>query len=190
MFGARLRSEELYEVRGWWNERRNSLPWAQRYVQGSHSEDADYRTDQSAQIGADEKLGGWRDWWHEWRLGTGRYAAASVSQAPPSDPPQHNRIDERALRRLRRYHRQSFAATYFIVALPYVMALLTFIAAGWAVARSSSRGVRLRPARDSHSTPPTPMAMPSHANGEIRSPSRASASTAELMTTSGSSTLR
>jgi hypothetical protein len=134
MFGARLRSEELYEVRGWWNERRNSLPWAQRYAQGAHSEDADPRTEQPAQIGADEKLGGWRDWWHEWRLGTGRYAASSVSQAPQSDPPQHNRIDERALRRLRRYHRQSFAATYFIVALPYVMALLTFIAAGWAVA--------------------------------------------------------
>ena len=44
MFGARLRSEELYEVRGWWNERRNSLPWAQRYAQGAHSEDADSRT--------------------------------------------------------------------------------------------------------------------------------------------------
>ena len=57
-----------------------------------------------------------------------------MSQAPQSDQPQQNRIDERALRRLRRYHRQSFAATYFIVALPYVMALLTFIAAGWAVA--------------------------------------------------------
>ena len=116
MFGARLRSEELYEVRGWWNERRNSLPWAQRYVQGSHSEDADYRTDQSAQIGADEKLGGWRDWWHEWRLGTGeakRYAAASASQAP-SDPSQQNRIDSKALRRLRRYYRQSFAAIWLI----------------------------------------------------------------------------
>ena len=62
------------------------------------------------------------------------YAAASASQAPQSDQPQQNRIDESALRRLRRYHRQSFAATYFIVALPYVMALLTFIAAGWAVA--------------------------------------------------------
>ena len=138
MFGARLRSEELYEVRGWWNERRNSLPWAQRYAQGAHSEDADSRTQQPEQIGADEKLGGWRDWWrdwwHEWRLGTGRYVAASVSQAPQSDQPQQNRIDESALRRLRRYHRQSFAATYFIVALPYVMALLTFIAAGWAVA--------------------------------------------------------
>jgi Novel STAND NTPase 1 len=137
MFGARLRSEELYEVRGWWNERRNSLPWAQRYAQGAHSEDADSRTDQPAQIGADEKLGGWRDWWHEWRLGTGqakRYAAAGASRALQSDQPQQGRIDERMLRRLRRYHRQSFAATYFIVALPYVMALLTFIAAGWAVA--------------------------------------------------------
>jgi Novel STAND NTPase 1 len=137
MFGARLRSEELYEVRGWWNERRNSLPWAQRYAQGAHSEDADSRTQQPAQTGADERLGGWRDWWHEWRLGTGKAkpcAAATASQAPQSNQPQQNRIDESALRRLRRYHRQSFAATYFIVALPYVMALLTFIAAGWAVA--------------------------------------------------------
>ena len=82
MFGARLRSEELYEVRGWWNERRNSLPWAQRYAQGAHSEDADSRTEQPAQIGADEKLGGWRDWWHEWRLGTGSQAIRRRQREP------------------------------------------------------------------------------------------------------------
>ena len=131
MFGARLRSEELYEVRGWWNERRNSLPWAQRYAQGSHSEDADYRTDQSAQIGADEKLGGWRDWWHEWRLGTGeakRYAAASASQAPQSDPPQQNRIDSKALRRLRRYHRQSVAAIWLIFIAGFAPLAIALIA--------------------------------------------------------------
>ncbi len=51
-------------------------------------------------------------------------------------------------------------------------------AAGCAVARSNSRAVRLRPASDSHSTPPTPTAMPIQASGEMRSPKRASASTA------------
>ena len=48
-------------------------------------------------------------------------------------------------------------------------------AAGWTVARSSSRGVRSRPASDSHSTPPTPIAMPIQASVEMRSPSRISA---------------
>ena len=91
MFGARLRSEELYEVRGWWNERRNSLPWAQRYAQGAHSEDADSRTQQPAQIGADEKLGGWRDWWHEWRLGTGKPAYAAAARARRRNPTRLNK---------------------------------------------------------------------------------------------------
>jgi hypothetical protein len=136
MFGARLRTDKLREVRGWWKERRNSLAWAHRYAKGANSDDADSRAHQPAQIGVDEKLGGLRDWWHEWRLGTGearRNAAATASQAQQSDQPQESRIDDKTLRRLRRYHRQSFAATYFIVALPYIMLGLTFIAAAWAV---------------------------------------------------------
>ena len=134
MFGARLRTDKLREVRSWWKERRNSLAWAVRYAKGANSEDPDSRTRQPAQIGVGE-LRGWRDWWHEWRLGTGeaeRYAAATASQAPQSNQPQQNRIDERTLQRLRRYHRQSFYATWLVMITPWLLlgiALISVVAA-------------------------------------------------------------
>ena len=51
-------------------------------------------------------------------------------------------------------------------------------AAGCTVARATSAALPTRPASESTSTPPTPIRMPSHAKGEILSPSRSSASTA------------
>ena len=87
------------------------------------SEDADSCAQHPAQTEVGE-LGGWRNWWHEWRLGTGgakRYAAATASQAPQSSQPQQDRIDEKTLRRLRRYHRQSFAATWLVMITPWAL---------------------------------------------------------------------
>ena len=154
---------KLYEVRGWWKERRNSLAWAVRYAKGASSEDADSCTQQPAQTEAGEKLGGWRDWWHEWRLGTGeakRYAAATASQAPQSSQPQQDRIDEKTLRRLRRYHRQSFAATWLVMITPWALLGIALICCRLRLrderprgdVRYTAGGIRALPHRPGHAS--------------------------------------
>ena len=79
MFGARLRTDKLCEVRVWWKERRNSLAWAVRYAKGVSSEDADSCAQHPAQTEVGESwVGG----------ATGGTNGGSALEKPSDTPPQ------------------------------------------------------------------------------------------------------